>query len=265
MKIFDDLFHEALNTPVQQNNVKLQDVQLGYTHPQALSAALQIQDEILKQMRNNQPDIHSTTTDDDTQDFIKTAVLHNLQHPEQKREWITLDEALQGPTHVAKLLIERCQAKRSKPNKPYKLNEEQLECVALYVEALEKGFSKRPDPGQPWINPAEVLMTIILDGGGGCGKTTIAVDVTLPLQETFFGVNGVLRRAPSNKPARLIGGRTMHSSHGLTPESSMRTHSLALDAQSRPKLTITNAEAGAMHFAEYSQRRSASHNVRTRS
>ena len=95
-------------------------------------------------------------------------------------------------------------------------------------------------------------MTIILDGGGGCGKATLAVDVTLPLQETYFGVNGVLRRAPSNKPARLIGGRTMHSSQGLTPESSMRTHNLALNTQSRQKLAITIAEAGAMHLDEYS-------------
>jgi hypothetical protein len=94
-------------------------------------------------------------------------------------------------------------------------------------------------------------MTIILDGGGGCGKTTLAVDVTLPLQEAFFGANGVLRRAPSNEPARLIGGRTMHSSQGFTPDSSLRTHALALNAQPRQKLTITNAEAGAVD--EYSQ------------
>ena len=45
----------------------------------------------------------------------------------------------------------------------------------------------------------------------------------------------------------------MHSSPGLTPESSMRTHNLALNAQSRQTLTITNAEAGAMHLDEYSQ------------
>ena len=45
----------------------------------------------------------------------------------------------------------------------------------------------------------------------------------------------------------------MHSSQGLTPESSMRTHNLALNTQSRQKLAITNAEAGAMHLDEYSQ------------
>ena len=46
MKLFDDRFHTALHTPVRPNSVKLQDIQLAYTHPQALSAALQVQDEI---------------------------------------------------------------------------------------------------------------------------------------------------------------------------------------------------------------------------
>ena len=96
-------------------------------------------------------------------------------------------------------------------------------------------------------------MTIILDGGGGCGKTTLALDVLLPLQEAFFGQHGVLRRAPSNKPARLLGGRTMHSSQGLTAESSLRTPALALNAQSRQKLSLTHIEAGAYYIDEYSQ------------
>ena len=75
----------------------------------------------------------------------------------------------------------------------------------------------------------------------------------LPLLETFFHPEGVLRRAPSNKPARLIGGRTMHSGYGLTPESSMRTHALALNAQTAQKLAVTHVDAGAMYCDEYSQ------------
>ena len=114
----------------------------------------------------------------------------------------------------AKILIRRCQDKRSEPDKPYKVNAEQLECVALYVSELAVSFARRPDPSQPWVDPAEVLMTIIQDGGGGCGKPTLALDVLLP--EVFFGPDGVLWRAPSNKPARFIAGRTMHSSSGLT-------------------------------------------------
>ena len=112
---------------------------------------------------------------------------------------------------------------------------------------------------KPWIKPAEVLMTIILDGGGGCGKTTLALAVLFPLMEAFYGVAGVLRRAPSNKPARLILGRTMHSSQGLTPQDSMQTHALALNAQSRQKLAKTHVEAGVLYIDEYSQLQSELH------
>ena len=125
--------------------------------------------------------------------------------------------------------------------------------VALFVSALEKGFTKREDASKPWIKVEEVLITIILDGGGGCGKTTLAVDVLFPLMETFFGTHGVVRRAPNNKLARLIGGRTMHSSQGLTPRDSLRTRDLAIKAQARMKLTKTHINAGALYIDEYSQ------------
>ena len=134
---------------------------------------------------------------------------------------------------MAKLLIKQLQDSRSKPGKPYKVNAEQLECTALFVAALDKGFAKRPDASQPWLHPAEVLMSILTDGGGGCGKTTLAVEIILPLLETYYHPEGVLRRAPSNKPASSIGGRTMHSGQGLTPENSMRTVNLRLNAQSQ--------------------------------
>ena len=104
-------------------------------------------------------------------------------------------------------------------------------------------------------------MTIILDGGGGCGKTTLAVDILLPLLEAFFGSHGVLRRAPSNKPARLIGGRTIHSGQGLTPRDSLKTHDLALKAQARLKMTKTHAESGALWIDERSQLQSEMNNA----
>ncbi len=99
--------------------------------------------------------------------------------------------------------------------RPYKLNEEQLQCIALFVARLEQAFLERPDASRPWLHAARALMAMIMNGGGGCGKTTLSADILLP----FFHPEEFLRRAPSNKPARLIGGRTMHSVHGLTPES----------------------------------------------
>ena len=45
----------------------------------------------------------------------------------------------------------------------------------------------------------------------------------------------------------------MHASQGLTAESSLRTPALALNAQSRQKLSPTHIEAGAYYIDEYSQ------------
>ena len=189
----------------------------------------------------------------DVEPTVRDAVLHNLQQRQPECEWIALADALQGPAHVAKMLVRRCEERRSSPARPYRLNEEQLQCIALFVIRLEQAFQERPDPSLPWLHPGRVLMTIIMDGGGGCGKTTLSTDIVLPLLETFFHPEGVLRRAPANKPARLIGGRTMHSGQGLTPESSMRTHALALNVQTRQKLAVTRVDAGVLYIDEYSQ------------
>jgi hypothetical protein len=250
MKIFDDTFHTVLNTPTTTNNGILQNPQLSYARPHSINAALQHQDAILQAMRSAQQG-NATQNLADTE--IGNAVLHNLQQTTRSAEWIDLDNVLKGPSHMAKQLIKIVQDAKSKPGKPYKLNAEQLECTALFVDKLEKAFDKRPDPSKPWLHPAEVLMTILTDGGGGCGKTTLAVEVILPLLEAYYHPEGVLRRAPSNKPAQLIGGRTVHSGQGMTPENSMRTAKLALNAQSSHKLSLTHADAGVLYIDESSQ------------
>ena len=251
MKMFDDRFHTVLNTPVPANSVNLQEKQFSYVRAQSVNNALQYQDAVVKQMKAVQLDGKSISQD--TDDDIEQIVLHNLSTEQRSAEWIELADALKGPAHVARMLIKKLQDTRSKPGKPYRLNAEQLECIALYVAALEKPFAQRPDKAKPWLHPATVLMTIIMDGGGGCGKTTLATEVILPLLETYYHPEGVLRRAPSNKPARIIGGRTMHSGQGLTPENSMRTAALALNPQSRQKLNLTHADAGVLYIDESSQ------------
>ena len=67
---------------------------------------------------------------------------HDAQHGrrEQGREWILLEDSLFGPAHVAKLLIRKVEERRSTPERLYRLNVDQLECVALFVSALEKRF-----------------------------------------------------------------------------------------------------------------------------
>ena len=251
MKMFDDRFHTELNTPVPPNSVNLQEKQLSYVRAQSVDNALQYQDAVLKLMKAVQIDGKSISQD--TDDVIEQIVLHNLSTEQRFAEWIELPDTLKGPSHVARMLIKKLQDTRSKPGKQYRLNAEQLECTALYVAALEKPFAQRPDKAKPWLHPATVAMTIIMDGGGGCGKTTLATEVILPLLETYYHPEGVLRRAPSNKPARIIGGRTMHSGQGLTPENSMRTAALALNPQSRQKLNLTHEDAGVLYIDESSQ------------
>ena len=254
MKVLDELFHTVLHSLSPNNDAKLQEVQRSYgSSPTVLTAALDMQDAIMKHMKRIETIQGDTFTDDDIDPRIMGAELHNLQQRQPECEWIELADALRGPAHVARMLIRRCQERNSTPARPYKINEEQLQCIALFVSRLETAFPERPDLSQPWLHPARVLMTIIMDGGGGCGKTTLSTGIFLPLLETFFHPEGVLCRAPSNKPARLIGGRTMHSGQGLTPQNSMRTHALALNAQTRQKLAITHMDAGALYVDEYSQ------------
>ena len=250
MKIFDDRFHTVLNTRIPAANTKPQKAQLSYAQPRWIDGALLHQDAIVKEMRTAQS---GGEVDVNKETDIGQAVWHNLQQRSRSAEWIDLDSALKGPAYVANLLIKKLQDDRSKPGKPYRVNAEQLECIALFVEALDKAFANRPEASEPYLRPAEVLMTILTDGGGGCGKTTLAVEIILPLLEAYYRPEGVLRRAPSNKPARLIGGRTMHSGQGMTPENSMRTAALALNAQSRQKLSITHEDAGVLHIDESSQ------------
>ncbi|CAK0848951.1 unnamed protein product, partial [Prorocentrum cordatum] len=129
----------------------------------------------------------------------------------------------------------------------------QLQCMALFVNRLEQAFLERPDPSKPWTHPARALMTTIMDGGGGCSKTTLSTEILLPLLETFFHPEGVPRRAPSNKPARLIGGRTARSGQWLSPDSSTRTRALALNARTRQTYAVTHVDAGALYVNESSQ------------
>ena len=53
MKLFDDAFHPALHTPVPNNEVVLSGSQLGFSgaHPDRVTALLQYQDAVMKQMK----------------------------------------------------------------------------------------------------------------------------------------------------------------------------------------------------------------------
>ena len=103
---------------------------------------------------------------EDMYPIITNAVVNNLLQYQPECEWVELTDALKGPAHVAKMLIQHCEKRRSTPTRPYKLNAEQLECTALFVSRLEKAFAERDKVSEPWIHPARVIMTIIMDGRG---------------------------------------------------------------------------------------------------
>ena len=145
MKMLDEAFHSALHTSVPAHNVVLSDVQLGLSGERSdqVSAALQFQEAVLKQMKQDQADAPLPA------DITTEAVLHNLrklQRPE--RTLVELPDALLGPAHVAKLLLRKAEERFSKPSKAFKFNEDQVECVAMFAARLQTGFEAREDPSQ---------------------------------------------------------------------------------------------------------------------
>ena len=109
MKLFDDRFHEQLHQEVPQSNVKLFDEQLSYSLPQTQTAALQMQEEVLKRLRQQHDRDEDGNAEKEVVEnlFLATAMLHNIAAENRDREWIPLAESLLGPAHVAKLLIRK--------------------------------------------------------------------------------------------------------------------------------------------------------------
>ena len=60
---------------------------------------------------------------------------------------------------------------------------------------------------------AGTLVRLLFVGGGGCGKTRIFNRVFVPLLEAFYGSQGVMKEASSNKAARLLHGKTIHAAN----------------------------------------------------
>ena len=121
-----------------QSNVKLLDEQLSYSLPQAQTAALQMQEEVRLRQQHDRDEDGNAEKEVVENLFLATAMMHNIAAENRDREWIPLADSLFGLAHAARLLIRKVQERRSTPERPYTLNVEQLECVALFVSALEK-------------------------------------------------------------------------------------------------------------------------------
>ena len=152
---------------------------------------------------------------------------------------VPLPDMALGPGHVAWKLI--CESDVS-------FNDEQIDCIALCVWDLEEAFRKHQGgasspavlPGSRTLTAAQLetigsehllpndlgLPRTLIVGGGGCGKTTMLLEVICPTYETFF--ERVARATPSNKSARLFMAKTIHSLNSLTPADSLRTSNIRI-------------------------------------
>ena len=73
---------------------------------------------------------------------------------------IPLPEILQGPKHVAEIImVEQRKHDRS-------LNNEQMLLFALWVNILQEAFVRRPNPEEPYLALDTDLCDIVVDGGG---------------------------------------------------------------------------------------------------
>ena len=132
---------------------------------------------------------------------------------------------LQGPAKYALHLLQKASC-----------NEEQTDVIALLTSPLQKrwDFKQQQDAvgnqGPPQALPNNWFKdncSLLLLGGGGVGKSYILIKVIKPLYMAYFpGGPGILVQCQSNAAARLVGGRTLHSSLEMTPASSLSTHSL---------------------------------------
>ena len=132
-------------------------------------------------------------------------------------------------------------------------NEEQIDATALIVLPLQRRFHDRANKdellcpnGQSRGNQVFVAL-----GGGGCGKSFWMLKILKPIVETYFGPQSWAAQAPANQPARLIGGKTVHSSAGLLATSSLKAADLALkgDARKKQELHMENKACWALDEA----------------
>ena len=214
------------------------------------SEALAHQRTVRKALKKEQAHLRSSVDAHAKQDDLEAmlAALANLQEQEAEATCVTLPlpDLLRGPKHVAELIMA---AQREEGRI---LNDEQQLLFALWVDTLQEAVTRRPNPEEPYLDLDTWLFDIVVDGGGGCGKTVFTNYCLVPAGRAFFGLVGVVLAAPSNKAALGIGAKTLHSVLGFTPDNSLRTAALALTTQKRVKLERTFLPAGAMIHDEHS-------------
>ena len=239
---FSNAFGVAMN--LQTKNCQAHTISETQLFGYDAAAALQHQDAVLKLMSSHTiSELKEQISEEECLPEIRCAA-NNLELDMPEPSWLDLPLLLQGPKKFAWHL---CLQEN--------LSDEQINCVALVAYPLQIQFEKRPDKSSPLI-PTKWdagMVRIVLVGSGGCGKSLLINKIFTPLFQAYFGFNGVLKQAPSNKAARLIGGRTMHVASALQAAQSLRTAQLKPNESAMKKLQILHVPAGADIFDEFSQ------------
>ena len=164
-----------------------------------------------------------------------------------------VEDVLAGPRQVAWKLIRAAE-----------LNQDQMRAVALIVKPMQDAWDETADlatRGAATVQSNEprklplvgTLARLLLVGGGGCGKTRIFNKVLAPLLQTFYGPEGVMKEASSNKAARLLQGKTVHTANKLQGNCSLRTVHLRLNEKRGRVLGAIYGKTGAKIIDEFSQ------------
>ena len=146
------------------------------------------------------------------------------------------------------------------------LNEDQMRPVVCIADAMEEAWRQERDrrdrkrsegslePEPEWLIPLNKhFISVLIDGGGGCGKSRIIVRVLTPLFKAFFGPRGVVLTAHSNKAARLISGKTCYKVAKALPQQCTFLGLRVKDATDQRNLELLWVPAGALVKDEYSQ------------
>ena len=240
MKQFADYFQHELAESLPSVAYRASTANLAFR--ERADCVRQHQKAVLKLMRQEQADLENKNDRNEAEE----AALHNLLQEEPECTWVPLDVKMQGPAKFAEWLMQKT------AEEGCSLNLEQKQAVALLVQPMQSAFLNRPDKSICTIDNSKAIRDVIYVGGGGCGKTTILNKILIPLFRAYFGPRGCILTAPSNKAARLIKGRTIHATQGMTPDNSLRTAALRLSG-TRSKLERTMGPAGAKITDEWSQ------------
>lgn len=201
-------------------------------------------------IRKDQEDLKADAQNPQNADDIVAilAALENLQRREGTETACilhTLPDLMQGPKNIAECIMrEQTQEGRS-------LSGEQKLLFALWVDSFHQAWQRRPNPEKPEMHLDVWLFDMIVDGGGGCGKSMLINFFFVPLRHAFFGPAGVVLAAPSNKATRGVNGKTFHSLLGFTPDSSLRSSALALTTREKVKLERQFLSMGALLKDEF--------------